>query len=119
MLNKDIVTMYNGLMSLVSDETKLPARVSFAIVRNIKLLTPIVEDINLSRQSVAEAYGIKIDEGYSIPQQQVDTVNQELAAIAEMEVDVPIVKIKMADVENLNISVGVAEALGLMMEEEI
>nr|DAG20654.1 MAG TPA: hypothetical protein [Caudoviricetes sp.] len=36
-----------------------------------------------------------------------------------MEVDVPIVKIKMADIENLNISVGVAEALGLMMEEEI
>ena len=47
MLNKDIVTMYRGLTSLASDlETKLPAKVSFAIVRNIKLLTPIVEDID-------------------------------------------------------------------------
>ena len=71
MLNKDIVTMYRGLTSLASDlETKLPAKVSFAIVRNIKLLTPIV-------------------------------------------------KVKMSDIENLNISVGIAEALEFMIEEEV
>lgn len=120
MLNKDIVTMYRGLTSLASDlETKLPAKVSFAIVRNIKLLTPIVEDIDFARQSVAATYGVKVDGGYSIPEQQINTVNQELTAIAETEVDVPIVKVKMSDIENLNISVGIAEALEFMIEEEI
>lgn len=120
MLNKDIVTMYRGLTSLASDlETKLPAKVSFAIVRNIKLLTPIVEDIDFARQSVAAIYGIEVEGGYSIPEQQIDTVNQELTAIAETEVDVPIVKVKMSDIENLNISVGIAEALEFMVEEEI
>ncbi len=120
MLNKDIVTMYRGLTSLASDlETKLPAKVSFAIVRNIKLLTPIVEDIDFTRQSVAATYGVEVDGGYSIPEQQIDTVNQELTAIAETEVDVPIVKVKMSDIENLNISVGIAEALEFMIEEEI
>nr|DAR80365.1 MAG TPA: Protein of unknown function (DUF1617) [Caudoviricetes sp.] len=69
MLNKDIVTMYRGLTSLASDlETKLPAKVSFAIVRNIKLLTPIVEDIDFARQSVATSYGVEVDGGYSIPE---------------------------------------------------
>nr|DAM21847.1 MAG TPA: Protein of unknown function (DUF1617) [Caudoviricetes sp.] len=69
MLNKDIVTMYRGLTSLASDlETKLPAKVSFAIVRNIKLLTPIVEDIDFARQSVAATYGVEVDGGYSIPE---------------------------------------------------
>lgn len=120
MLNKDIVTMYRGLTSLASDlETKLPAKVSFAIVRNIKLLTPIVEDIDFARQSVAATYGVEVEDGYSIPEQQIDTVNQELTAIAETEVDVPIVKVKMSDIENLNISVGIAEALEFMVEEEI
>lgn len=120
MLNKDIVTMYRGLTSLASDlETKLPAKVSFAIVRNIKLLTPIVEDIDFARQSVAATYGIGVEGGYSIPEQQIDTVNQELTAIAETEVDVPIVKVKMSDIENLNISVSIAEALEFMIEEEI
>ena len=120
MLNKDIVTMYRGLISLASDlETKLPAKVSFAIVRNIKLLTPIVEDIDFARQSVAATYGVEAEGGYSIPEQQIDTVNQELTAIAETEVDVPIVKVKMSDIENLNISVGIAEALEFMIEEEV
>lgn len=120
MLNKDIVTMYRGLTSLASDlETKLPAKVSFAIVRNIKLLTPIVEDIDFARQSVAATYGVEVESGYSIPEQQIDTVNQELTAIAETEVDVPIVKVKMSDIENLNISVGIAEALEFMIEEEV
>lgn len=120
MLNKDIVTMYRGLTSLASDlETKLPAKVSFAIVRNIKLLTPIVEDIDFARQSVAASYGAEVEGGYSIPEQQIDTVNQELTAIAETEVDVPIVKVKMSDIENLNISVGIAEALEFMIEEEV
>ena len=120
MLNKDIVTMYRGLTSLASDlETKLPAKVSFAIVRNIKLLTPIVEDIDFARQSVAATYGEEVEGGYSIPEQQIDTVNQELTAIAETEVDVPIVKVKMSDIENLNISVGIAEALEFMIEEEV
>lgn len=120
MLNKDIVTMYRGLTSLASDlETKLPAKVSFAIVRNIKLLTPIVEDIDFARQSVAATYGIGVEGGYSIPEQQIDIVNQELTAIAETEVDVPIVKVKMSDIENLNISVGIAEALEFMIEEEV
>lgn len=120
MLNKDIVTMYRGLTSLASDlETKLPAKVSFAIVRNIKLLTPIVEDIDFARQLVAATYGVEVDGGYNIPEQQIDTVNQELTAIAETEVDVPIVKVKMSDIENLNISVGIAEALEFMIEEEV
>nr|DAP43414.1 MAG TPA: Protein of unknown function (DUF1617) [Caudoviricetes sp.] len=69
MLNKDIVTMYRGLTSLASDlETKLPAKVSFAIVRNIKLLAPIVEDIDFARQSVAATYGVEVEGGYSIPE---------------------------------------------------
>ena len=123
MLNRDIITMYQGLSQLASNEgMRLPARVSFAVVRNLKMLIPIIEDIDMARQSIAETYGtLDVDNPtqYRIPENNRDTVNQELDAIMETEVDVPLVKIKMTEIEDLNISIAMAEALMFMVEEEM
>lgn len=122
-LNRDIIIMYQGLSQLASnDEMRLPARVSFAVARNIKVLIPIIEDIDMARQSIAETYGtLDVDNPtqYRIPENNRDTVNQELDAIMETEVDVPLVKIKMTEIEDLNISIAMAEALMFMVEEEM
>lgn len=122
-LNRDIIIMYQGLSQLASnDEMRLPARVSFAVARNIKMLIPIIEDIDMARQSIAETYGtLDVDNPtqYRIPENNRDTVNQELDAIMETEVDVPLVKIKMTEIEDLNISIAMAEALMFMVEEEM
>lgn len=122
-LNRDIITMYQGLSQLASNEgMRLPARVSFAVVRNLKMLIPIIEDIDMARQSIAETYGtLDIDNPtqYHIPENNRDTVNQELDAIMETEVDVSLVKIKMTEIEDLNISIAMAEALMFMVEEEM
>lgn len=122
-LNRDIITMYQGLSQLASNEgMRLPARVSFAVVRNLKMLIPIIEDIDIARQSIAETYGtLDVDNPtqYRIPENNRDTVNQELDAIMETEVDVPLVKIKMTEIEDLNISIAMAEALMFMVEEEM
>ena len=122
-LNRDIITMYQGLQQLASNEgMRLPARVSFAVVRNLKILIPIIEDIDMARQSIAETYGtLDVDNPtqYRIPENNRDTVNQELDAIMETEVDVPLVKIKMTEIEDLNISIAMAEALMFMVEEEM
>lgn len=122
-LNRDIITMYQGLSQLASNEgMRLPARVSFAVVRNLKMLIPIIEDIDMARQSIAETYGtLDVDNPtqYRIPENNRDTVNQELDAIMKTEVDVPLVKIKMTEIEDLNISIAMAEALMFMVEEEM
>ena len=122
-LNRDIITMCQGLSQLASNEgMRLPARVSFAVVRNLKMLIPIIEDIDMARQSIAETYGtLDVDNPtqYRIPENNRDTVNQELDAIMETEVDVPLVKIKMTEIEDLNISIAMAEALMFMVEEEM
>lgn len=115
--------MYQGLSQLASNEgMRLPARVSFAVVRNLKMLIPIIEDIDMARQSIAETYGaLDVDNPtqYRIPENNRDIVNQELDAIMETEVDVPLVKIKMTEIEDLNISIAMAEALMFMVEEEM
>lgn len=122
-LNRDIIIMYQGLSQLASnDEMRLPARVSFAVARNLKMLIPIIEDIDMARQSIAETYGtLDVDNPtqYRIPENNRDIVNQELDAIMETEVDVPLVKIKMTEIEDLNISIAMAEALMFMVEEEM
>lgn len=122
-LNRDIITMYQGLLQLASnEEMRLPARVSFAVVRNLNVLIPIIKDIDMARQSIAETYGtLDVDNPtqYRIPENNRDTVNQELDAIMETEVDVPLVKIKMTEIEDLNISIAMAEALMFMVEEEM
>lgn len=122
-LNRDIITMYQGLSQLASnEEMRLPARVSFAVVRNLNVLIPIIKDIDMARQSIAETYGtLDVDNPtqYRIPENNRDTVNQELDAIMETEVDVPLVKIKMTEIEDLNISIAMAEALMFMVEEEM
>lgn len=122
-LNRDIIIMYQGLSQLASNqEMRLPARVSFAVARNLKMLIPIIEDIDMARQSIAETYGtLDVDNPtqYRIPENNRDTVNQELDAIMETEVDVPLVKIKMTEIEDLNISIAMAEALMFMVEEEM
>lgn len=122
-LNRDIITMYQGLSQLASnEEMRLPARVSFAVVRNLNVLIPIIKDIDMARQSIAETYGtLDVDNPtqYHIPENNRDTVNQELDAIMETEVDVPLVKIKMTEIEDLNISIAMAEALMFMVEEEM
>lgn len=122
-LNRDIIIMYQGLSQLASnDEMRLPARVSFAVARNLKMLIPIIEDIDMARQSIAETYGtLDVDNPtqYRIPENNRDTVNQELDAIMETEVEVPLVKIKMTEIEDLNISIAMAEALMFMVEEEM
>ena len=122
-LNRDIITMYQGLSQLASnEEMRLPARVSFAVVRNLNVLIPIIEDIDMARQSIAETYGTLDTDNptqYRIPENNRDTVNQELDAIMETEVDVPLVKIKMTEIEDLNISIAMAEALMFMVEEEM
>mgnify|MGYP007056328404 FL=1 len=120
MLNKDILTLFSGLQTIAANtEMQLPAKVAFAIARNIKVLTPIVEDIETARIHIGETYGILTEQGYNVPSVSQEVANKELLALANTEVEVPIVKIKISDIEDLNISVSIAEALIFMIEEEV
>ena len=119
MLNKDILEMYAGLESLMEDtEKKFPAKVSFAVLRNYKVLTPIMQDIMAAREAVAIKYGNLKGENYYIPPDKREIANKELLDIAEIDVEVSLIKIKMSDIENLNISFKEAKALEFMIGEE-
>ena len=62
MLNKDIMSCFEGLQNLrKATDRRLPARTSFAIIRNIKTLQPIVEDIQSTYRDLVDKYAEPID----------------------------------------------------------
>lgn len=50
MLNKDILEAVENLNSTIQDCSLLPASVSYAVIRNFKILSPIAEDIYNERK---------------------------------------------------------------------
>ena len=45
MSNKDILEITEGLSNIVQDQSCLPASVSYSVIRNLKILSSIAEDI--------------------------------------------------------------------------
>lgn len=75
--NKDIVEIAEALSILIQDTVPLPALVSFAVVRNFKLLQPIAEDIHNERLNILKRYSnnsiTTTEEGiiyYNIPEEK-------------------------------------------------
>ena len=119
MTNKDILSCFEGLQKLrQATDRRLPARTSFAIVRNIKTLQPIVDDFRESYQELLDKYGEPIEnDQYQIKPENVTIFNDELNNLYNLDIDLDIVKIKFSDIENLDFSLEETEALYFMMED--
>ena len=119
MTNRDIEALFTGLNSIQNQNW--PARVAFAIVRNIKTLAPLIEDIQNVRMKIVTTYGVPMDgqpDTYQIPPEKQEEAMRELDSLYDTSVDVNIVKIKLKDIEQNYISVEDMEALYLMIDEE-
>ena len=119
MKNQEILTCFEGLQKLrQAADRRLPARTSFAIVRNIKTLQPIVEDFQDAYKELLVKYAIPIDgDRYQVKEENIATFNTELENLQNLEVDFQIIKIKFSDIENLDFSLDETEALYFMMED--
>lgn len=120
MKNLDIMNMYEGLNLLMQDSSlKFPAKVSFAIIRNLKILFPIVKDIEDTKLRVIKNYGKEENGNYIISLENREKANEELNVLANIEIEISLIKINLKDIENLDIPLKVAKALSYMLEEEI
>lgn len=123
MLNKDIVFVYDKLCDLREDASfHAPARLAFAVARNLRILKPIVEDYTVSRVTLLKQYGTTDPDNpnqVSIPADKLEQVQQQLSDLDSMDIKVQCEGIKMQDVEGLELSISAAEALEFFIEEEI
>lgn len=125
MINKDIETNYVQLASLKDNNViKFSSRVAFAIVRNIKILQPIYQDIITTRHAIVKKYGTLVSQDaergdyYDFgSEEKLEEVMQELKALDEVETSVDIQKIKFSDIEDINLSIEEMNALYFMLDE--
>lgn len=119
MLNKDIISCFEGLQNLrQAANRRLPARTSFAIIRNLKTFQPIVEDIQSTYRDLVDKYAEPIDnEHFRVKEENIKIFSDESNALYNLDTEVPIVKIKFSDIENFDFSLEEVEALYFMIEE--
>ena len=119
MLNKDIMSCFEGLQNLrKATDRRLPARTSFAIIRNIKTLQPIVEDIQSTYRDLVDKYAEPIDnEHFRVKEENIKIFSDESNALYNLNTEVPIIKISFTDIENFEFSLEEIEALYFMIEE--
>ena len=122
MKNQDIMNCYEGLNSLrESSSTRFPARVSYAIIRNIKMLNSIIEDIQTAYNEIVTKYATPIENDptrFKVPEENITLLTEEMDKLYKMDTDVNLVKIKFSDIESLSLSLKETEALMAIAEEE-
>ena len=119
--NKEMMSVYYGLQTLVNDKTiKLPARVAYAIIKNIKTLEKSVQAVEETRQALLQQNG-ELDLSapgiaYKIPPDKIDYVNKELNDLGSIENEINLSMIKFSDIEDKELSVSQMDALYPMIE---
>ena len=116
--NTEVFELYNTLIALTQDSNiKLPVRVGFLLVRDIKILTPIYESINQMRQNIVNQYSIN-DKNQNEIENLLFLANSQLEELGKIEEDVDLFTINLKDIENLTLSLGVLNILQLIIKGE-
>lgn len=122
MLNSVIESIYAGLINLRQDATmRLPARSMFALSQDLRLLQPIVEDIQNTRVQILQRLGVQDEENqdsFFIPPENRETLQHEMEALDNIDNNVELRKIKLSDLDNINFSLDIMNDIFPLIEEE-
>lgn len=123
MTNFEIYDTTEKLLKAFSeDETqKLPIKLSFCIQKNIKKMRAAAEEIEKSRMSLLEKYGNPTEDGrgYEVPNENIETVNQEFSDLMEIEQDIAIHMIDINSIsDTVELSNAQMEAMMFMIKDE-
>lgn len=122
MTNKEIMNMYDGLQNAKQDRNfNFPAKTTFAIVKNLKLIEPIVEALIQAKNQILSELGTESEQNpgeFYIPPANRAELAKQMETIDNIDNEVALHKIKWEDIEDFNLSIQAMEALYPMIEEE-
>lgn len=119
MSNKDILEITEGLSNIAQDQSCLPASVSYSVIRNLKILSSIAEDIYNERKKIIERYGEQVDDiTYSIPEEKRDAANKELNNLLAVNTSVPLATFSIDILQGYDIPLKVMNILYFMVEAD-
>lgn len=116
--------IYNNAVQLM-DFTKtatsyIPAKVNFAIQKNIKLMQTAAQEIEEARLKIAQHFGEPSEDGnqYSIPADKQEEAKKELFELFQVEQELDIKTFKIEDLGEVTLTPAQMQALMFMIEEE-
>ena len=122
MSNLDIYQYTSNLANAFNEQenVQLPIMVNFAIQKNLHELSSVVNIIEKVRNDLGKKYGeYDSEEGnYFIPEENREKISNELNQLMEAQQNVDIKKIKLKDLEGINLTPAQMRSLLFMIEEE-
>lgn len=116
MKNYEILSTVQALNSLDYSKTALPVRVGYTILQNRQKMRQVIEPFEEMRNSIFQKYAKgkpelkQTDEGYAECAKEMNELGNE-----EQELDLK--KIKLSDIENVELPAELISALMCMLEE--
>lgn len=109
-LTKDIIRLYDTMnkISEREDSKNAPIDIKFLLVRNMRSLQPVWTDFIEARRELLITNSVPIEENSEdrrATSEQLEYINNEIAKLEKVEVEVAIAPISLAKLESLNLSV--------------
>lgn len=119
---QDVINLNDGFNFIEQDQTNFPAKIAFAIIHNKHLCELIVKDYEATVAQLIQKYPHEeLEENgkivFQIQKDSREQVAKELNELAATNVEIQLIKIKLSDIENLNLSLQTMDILYNMIEE--
>ena len=124
MTNQEIMELYYGLDNIFKkDDLRFPAKVSFALLRDWRLIDPIIQDLERARFDILSAHGaLQEQDGNQvfIPNDlaSAQIIEKELDDLFSVENNIDLYKIPISDIENMELSMQELDGLYPILDGE-
>lgn len=119
--NEEIYNYALNLNQQFNDEMSisLPSLINFAIEKNFKTLSDLLEPIQKTRMNIGKKYGKRLEDGsYQVEENNFDKAQQELENLMSAQQAAEIKMIKLSDLADIKLTSSQMRALLFMIEEE-
>lgn len=82
----------------------LPVRVNFYLQKNIDEIINLGKDIEEHRDALLDKYGKRDENGYTVNEDQADTLNRELDDLLNLTQEVKIYEIDLSAFDGINLT---------------
>lgn len=116
--NKEILDIVSNFNTAFTDFNEyISAKVNFKIQKNMKLLEELASEIESSRMAIGKRYGEVNENGYEIPTDKIDIVNEELKELLDIQQEISLMYIKIDELDSIKLTMSQMSALIFMIEE--
>ena len=119
-LNSTIYQLANALTSVFDNsDIYIPVKANFFIQKNTGVIAAAAQEIERSRLEVAKKYGVLDEDGqkYTIPQENMQFVTQELNDLFSIEQDLDIKTFSIEALGDAELTTAQMQAIMIMIEE--